>query len=300
MTKKVKSCNRIRDQAIRRDHHNEDLSATMGSQASKTGTSPVEKERRLGTSIDSTKPVSGKSASDIAVLDPSDGSETSIKSHHADEEGGSSGLLSIQERQQEGWEKILQASTLKRYRVNVPRSMLPGDIMTIKLSGDLTKIIITTHTTCSHRPFHHDDQHEEIKNKPFSQDTPSAATTSSTVSSSSTPCSEKQGVESNFISKILVSSEAKIPAGKMLIHARPVIVIHAEFSQTNEHLKKIMVDEVMQEIIRETTSYGCNSILGWTVSIKAPRDYGDRNAGYLVKACCTPCLLMPAQILLER
>jgi hypothetical protein len=282
--------------------------AKMGAPHLGTGTIAVKKERRQGDNdgnqnlqtADAAVPAFGKAeAGNAVLLDPADVSELStrsIGSINADE-GDSS---SIQDRQQERREKILEPSTLKRYRVNVPLSMSPGDIMTIKLGGDLTKILITTPTTCSHRPFNHDNQLENIKHKSLSHGTLSTATCSSTLSSSSTPCSERQLVDSKSNSHVVISSAAKIPNGKMLVHAKPVIVIHAEFSQTNQQLKDVIVEEVMQEIIQETINNGCNSILGLTVSIKAQKDYDDYYSGYVVKACGTPCLLMPAQVLLER
>jgi hypothetical protein len=151
--------------------------AKMGSQHSKAGTIPVKKERRQGDidgnqnlqTANAAVPAFGpceEGSAVLLVLDPADDSELSTRS--ADEED----ISSIQERQQEQREKILEPSTLKRFRVNVPPSMSPGDIMTIKLSGDLTKILITKPTPCSHRPFNQDNQLENFWHKSFSHATP--------------------------------------------------------------------------------------------------------------------------------
>lgn len=88
--------------------------------------------------------------------------------------------------------------------------------------------------------------------------------------------------------------EAKVPDGKMIVVAKPVIVVHAVFSQDDKELKDQMIDEVTREIIQETIHSACNSILGMNITIKKQTE----GSGYLVKACGTPCFLMPAQVLL--
>jgi hypothetical protein len=81
----------------------------------------------------------------------------------------------------------------------------------------------------------------------------------------------------------------------MIVNAKSVIVIHAVFSETNKQLKDQMVEEATRQIIQEAVDCGCNAVLGMAISIKEEKD----GTGYLVKASGTPCLLMPAQILLS-
>jgi uncharacterized protein YbjQ (UPF0145 family) len=178
-------------------------------------------------------------------------------------------------------------SKLNRFRVKVPPSMAPGDIMTIKLNGVLTKILIATPTTSSTNT----SQAKVV-------DLPSrAATSCDSTSSSSDPSPsriEPTPTETKTIDSVFASNDARVPEGKMIVEAKPVIVVHAIFSQQQqeEHLKDQMADEAMREIIQETVDSGCNAILGMTVTIKK------QSEGYLVKACGTPCILMPAQVLL--
>ncbi|CAB9521453.1 expressed unknown protein [Seminavis robusta] len=190
-------------------------------------------------------------------------------------------------------------SKLKRFRVNVPQSMEPGETMTIKLNGVLTRILITTPTTKIQRQDTKKNVKGIVRHKQSSQATASTTTTESTLSSSSTPPSEKPPVEKMLgcaTDTVVASTEAKVPDGKKLVRAGAVIAIHAEFQENNKQLKESMVDQVMKEIIQETVNNGCNSILGMTVSIKPLKE----KSGYLVKACGTPCSLLPAQVLLER
>ena len=188
-------------------------------------------------------------------------------------------------------------SKLKSFRVKVPPSMLPGDIMTIKLKGIPTKILIATPTMSTSTPPETPSESEATKSELH---TPSRATTSccsTACSSFPSPSRMEEKVSSagnKSVDSIFASTNHHVPAGKIIVDAKAVIVVHAVYSQEDKELKDQMIDEAMRQVVQETINSGCNSILGMTVSIKKQAE----NAGYLIKACGTPCLLMPAQVLL--
>ena len=183
---------------------------------------------------------------------------------------------------------------LKRFRVNVPDSMVPGDIMTIKLNGILTKILIATPTTSTTRL----QSTEVFKSEPQSPSraaTTCSATGSTASSSFPSPSRMEQKIaDTKPVDSVFASTDSKVPDGKIIVEAKPVIVVHAVFSLKEKDLKDQMIDEAMREIIQTTIDSGCNSVLGMAVSIKKQSE----SSGYLIEACGTPCLLMPAQVLL--
>lgn len=193
-------------------------------------------------------------------------------------------------------------SSIKRFRVNVPPSMVPGDLMTIKLNGILTKILISTPTTTASQKEKNVSQTTKDANdngyntSPMPSRTETEHSSASSSSSSSTTPTEDQ---KKTITTVTVSSEVDVPPGKIMVLAKPVVVIHAIFPQTDKNLKDIMVDETVKELIQECVHGECNAILGMTISIKEKKNSSKSGCGYLVRCCGTPCLLLPSQLLLS-
>jgi len=197
-------------------------------------------------------------------------------------------------------------SSIKRFRVNVPPSMVPGDLMTIKLNGILTKILISTPTTSrTNQKGSPTNPKGEGNNGYNTSPMPSreAATDASSSSSASSSSPNSNHDQKKTTTTVTVSSDVDVPFGKMLVLAKPVVVIHAIFPQTDKALKDSMVDETVKELIQETLHFECNAILGLTISIKEKKSSSKRGGGgggYLVRCCGTPCLLLPSQLMLEQ
>lgn len=189
----------------------------------------------------------------------------------------------------------LQPTKIKTFRINVPVSMEPNDIMSIKLDGVLTKILITTPTSGKTIKLSQQSLGEkEEKKDEFGTRCPPSQT--SLTSSLIAPDIKYPDPNSNNgDDTIIASTKTEIPEGKMVVQARPVIVLHAVFTEKNKQLKEKMVNVAVRLIIQEAIDCECNALLGMSVSIKEEKS----GEGYLVKATGTPCLLMPAQIILS-
>lgn len=188
----------------------------------------------------------------------------------------------------------LRRSRMKTFRINVPASMEPNDIMTLKLGGIQTKILITTPTSSNSTHAKgitqsRKEKEAEVEDKVEACPPSSSSLTSSLIPTNTTKYPDPHSDNGN---NVVVLTATDIPEGKLLKEAKPVIVVHATFSEKNQQLKEQMIDETVKEIIQEALNAGCNAILGVMISIKEEKD----NSGYLVKACGTPCVLMPAQI----